>query len=100
MDDDTVPTMACIHAIVGGRVQGVNFRVFVRNHAQSLGITGWVRNLTGFKEVEVWAEGEKECLKQLVKQLHQGPRFAKVNRMQLEWGNYEGTYTDFQIRRG
>ncbi|MDY6835689.1 MAG: acylphosphatase [Chloroflexota bacterium] len=96
MDDD----MACIHAIVEGRVQGVNFRVFVRNHAQSLGITGWVRNLTGFKEVEVWAEGKKGCLDQLVEQIQQGPRLAKVNHMQLEWGNYQGTYDDFQIKRG
>ena len=32
------------HAFVEGRVQGVGFRMFVLQHAEQYGLTGWVRN--------------------------------------------------------
>ena len=51
--------LASLHAIVSGRVQGVFFRAFVSEHAEELGLTGYVRNLRDREAVEVWAEGEK-----------------------------------------
>jgi hydrogenase maturation protein HypF len=47
--------------LLGGRVQGVGFRPFVYRLAQSLGLTGWVRNDSG--AVEVHAEGQPERLR-------------------------------------
>ncbi len=52
---------ACLHAWVEGRVQGVGFRYFVQDEAQSLGLSGWVRNV-GDDKVEVWAEGKQADL--------------------------------------
>lgn len=49
-------------AIVHGRVQGVYFRAFVKDHAKELGLKGYVRNLSGGRAIEVWAEGEKTKL--------------------------------------
>jgi len=46
--------------LLGGRVQGVGFRPFVYRLAQSLGLTGWVRNDSG--AVEIHAEGQPERL--------------------------------------
>ena len=36
---------ACLHAVVHGLVQGVNFRYFVMHRAVELGLTGYVRNV-------------------------------------------------------
>lgn len=35
----------CLHAYVGGRVQGVGFRQATREEADRLELDGWVRNL-------------------------------------------------------
>jgi acylphosphatase len=64
--------------IVRGRVQGVGFRWFARVQAQSLGVTGTVRNLDD-GTVEVIAQGDKEQLDALAGHLHRGPRFGDVH---------------------
>ena len=64
--------MNAITVIVSGRVQGVGFRDFTRRTAQSLGVTGWVRN-RGDDTVEVRVEGEEGQLDQLLDALGDGP---------------------------
>ena len=63
--------------IVSGRVQGVFFRAATKQKADTLQLTGWVRNLdTG--EVEVLAVGDEAALQQLEAWLHRGPIAARV----------------------
>ncbi len=93
------PTLASFHAMVTGLVQGVYFRAFVEEHAQSLALTGYVRNVVQSGTVEVEAEGEKAKLGQLIKYLHQGPRAARVDNVDVRWGAYSGRYPDFTITR-
>ncbi len=98
---------AALHAVIYGLVQGVNFRYFVLRHTQALGLTGYVRNL--FPErgmmadwenesVEVVAEGEREKLEQLLRQLEVGPRAARVKRVEVNWSEYSGAYSRFEVR--
>ena len=47
---------------LGGQVQGVGFRPFVYRLAQSLELTGWVRNDSG--AVEIHAEGSRQRLRE------------------------------------
>jgi acylphosphatase len=47
--------------VVSGRVQGVGFRLFVRDAAAREGIHGWVRNLPE-GAVEIEAHGDHEAL--------------------------------------
>jgi len=89
---------ACLQATVYGLVQGVNFRSFVLRHARSLGLTGYVRNLYREGAVEVKAEGNREQLEQLLRQLEQGPRGAWVERLEVNWSEYGGTHSRFEIR--
>ena len=89
--------LASLSAIVHGRVQGVLFRDFVQGHAELLGLTGYVMNLPG-EMVEVWAEGEKEKLLQLIKYLEAGPRRARVQRVDVNWLDYSGKFRSFDIR--
>ena len=46
---------------VKGRVQGVGYRYFVRQTAQSLSLTGWVRNCPD-GDVEAQAQGGEQDL--------------------------------------
>ncbi len=85
-------------ATVHGRVQGVYFRAFVQGQARALGLTGYVKNLSGGQSVEVLAEGEKEQLQVLVKQLHRGPAGANVDLVEVEWGAAQNACEDFKVR--
>jgi acylphosphatase len=60
-----------------GRVQGVGFRFACRTMAQSLGITGYVRNLFD-GNVFIEAEGTEVQLKHFVEWCNKGPGYANV----------------------
>jgi len=89
--------LVSVRATVYGRVQGVFFRAFVEEHAQQLGLRGYVRNLTS-GDVEVVAEGEQERVKKLVEYLKRGPSVARVNRVVTRWSEYTGNYSSFRVR--
>ena len=62
---------------VRGRVQGVGYRAFAQRSAQSLGLTGYARNLDDGR-VEVYAAGPADKIAELTPLLHRGPRWADV----------------------
>ncbi len=88
--------MARLHAIVEGRVQGVGFRYFVVETAQSLGVNGWVRNRWD-DTVEVMAEGDRQVLEKMLAALRRGPRAAFVSNVQIDWEPATGEYKRFWI---
>jgi acylphosphatase len=90
--------MARLSAKVYGRVQGVFFRYFVQNIAKNLGLTGYARNLPSGDAVEVQAEGNKQQLERLIEQLKIGPPGAWVKRVEIDWSDYSGEFTDFGIK--
>jgi len=87
---------SAFRAVVYGLVQGVNYRYFVQRNAESIGLSGYVRNLDD-GNVEVVAEGEKEKLAQLIAKLEVGPRAACVEGVEVEWLSYSGRYSGFDI---
>lgn len=90
--------LASFRAIVHGQVQGVFFRDFTRAHAVSFGLTGYVRNLPDGRTVGVVAEGDREKLERLADYLKVGPPGARVVRVETNWAEYTGSYTDFRVR--
>jgi acylphosphatase len=84
-------------AIVSGRVQMVMFRDFTTRKARKVGVTGFVRNMQD-GTVEVVAQGTKENLEKLITQLHEGPMFAKVTSVAVEWRKVVQRYPSFEIR--
>jgi acylphosphatase len=90
-------TLASFQAVVLGRVQGVFFRAFVRRHAIALGLNGYVRNLTESSAVEVVVEGRRSQLEELLGYLHRGPVGARVEKVEVRWGEYSGDFSDFKI---
>ena len=89
--------LASVKAIIYGRVQGVFFRAFTSSHAAELGLTGYVRNLGDREAVEVHAEGERNKLEKLIDHLKAGPPEARVEKIETNWSEYTGSYSDFNI---
>ena len=68
--------------IISGRVQGVGFRFFTEAAALREGIDGWVCNLPDGR-VEVAAEGDAESVDRFDRAIRQGPRGARVDRVEM-----------------
>jgi acylphosphatase len=92
---DRTPTR--LIARVEGRVQGVGFRMFVRERAEALGLSGWVRNLPS-GDVDLEAEGPRATLERLLRDLRSGPPASRVLHVHAEWAPARGTH-GFEIRR-
>ncbi len=75
--------------VVHGHVQGVFFRDSVRRRAVADGIAGWVRNNRD-GTVEAVLEGEADAVERLVAFVHQGPRGARVDRVEARSESPEG----------
>ena len=82
--------------VVHGRVQGVFFRDSTRQRAQAAGVAGWVANRPD-GTVEAVLEGDADAVEALVRWLHDGPRGADVERVEVEEGEPEGL-TGFDVR--
>ena len=85
-----------LHAIVHGRVQGVNFRYYTVRKANELGLAGWVRNRWG-GTVETVAEGPRPRLDQFVAWLHQGPSSARIDEVDVTWEEATGEFSGFCV---
>ena len=86
-----------LHAMVSGRVQGVNFRHYTILTARELGLSGWVRNRDD-GTVEVLAEGGRPALDRLLAFLRKGPPAARVTGVQHEWMPASGEFAHFSVR--
>lgn len=94
----SAPDQARLHAFVSGHVQGVGFRVFARDRADELDLTGWVRN-TYQGDVEVLAEGPRQDLERLRDWLRTGPRGCFITELRQEWETATGEFATFEIVR-
>jgi len=68
--------------VVHGFVHGVFFRDTVQRRAQSAGVAGWVRN-NWDGTVEAVFEGEADAVERLVAFCREGPRGARVDRLEV-----------------
>lgn len=87
-----------VHLVVTGRVQGVGFRYSTVLEAQSLGLTGTVRNRYD-GGVEVVAEGSPEALGKLVLFCHRGPALARVENVDVQWQGATHDFATFDVVR-
>ena len=83
--------------LISGRVQGVYFRWFTRQAAESLGVAGWVRNLPDGR-VEAWAEGDGQQLEAFRRELQRGPQIARVDDVEEQEVEPRGDFTGFSIK--
>ena len=84
-----------VHVYYSGRVQGVGFRFTAVDLAESLGITGWVTNLSDGR-VEILAEGEENSLKNFLDKIRDGFS-VYIRDTQIDWKPATGEFSDFTI---
>ncbi len=91
----------CIHYQVEviGKVQGVWFRKYTQEKAQTLGLTGYVMNLpNGNVYIEVESD-DIEKLKIFIDWLHQGSPLSKVKEVKILNRKDCIGYKDFSIKK-
>jgi len=89
--------MPTAHILVKGRVQGVFYRQSTREKANSLGLSGWVRNLPD-GQVEIEASGPRPSLDALIAWCDDGPPHATVDSVDVKWVDEEKHSGRFSIR--
>lgn len=86
---------ARVHIIIHGKVQGVFFRDYAKQIADSLGVTGWVKNAED--SVEIVAEGDKQRLREFIVACEKGSPLAKVDKLAYDWEEYSGKFDKFYV---
>lgn len=75
--------MPAYEVVIRGKVQGVCFRAFTQEVAQSLDVRGWVRNETD-GSVRAWLQHTSDAvLQQLIRLLAQGPPAATISGIEI-----------------
>jgi acylphosphatase len=75
--------MICRRAFVSGRVQGVFYRATCVRKAQTLGVTGYARNLADGR-VEILACGTEAVVDEFLAWLWEGSAASKVTGVAVE----------------
>jgi acylphosphatase len=83
--------------LIGGRVQGVGYRMFAEASASIEGVHGFVRNLADGR-VEAVVEGDQESVDRVEMKLRRGPIGARVESFEVEPGTPTYRATGFSIR--
>jgi acylphosphatase len=86
-----------VRIYISGLVQGVFYRANVQIEAQRLKVTGYVRNLLDGR-VEAVIEGEDICVNKMIQWCEVGPKYARVDKVEVVNEQYRGEFNDFFIR--
>ena len=85
------------HLYISGRVQGVGFRRAAQLQANEREITGWSHNLIDGR-VEIVCEGKERDVNKFIVWTKQGPRFAKVQNVEVSYEKHTGEWSEFLTR--
>lgn len=86
-----------VQILLEGRVQGVGYRYATYQKAKELGVKGYVKNLPDGR-VEAVFEGPNDKLKSILAWCERGgPRFARVDNVEVNWLEGKSHYRDFSV---
>ena len=88
--------MKRVRIIYSGRVQGVGFRWEAERAANSLGLTGWVKNCPD-DTVEAVCEGAQEDIKAFIKRIQESMEHY-IESQDIKWESATGEFDSFSIR--
>jgi len=75
------PELVRVRLVVHGEVQGVGYRAFACREALRYRVVGFTRNCDD-GTVEIEAEGPWSAVEAFIGELHRGPRFSRVMRVE------------------
>ena len=90
-------SLSAAEIIIDGRVQGIGYRAFAQRKAVQLRLRGYVMNLRDGR-VRVRAEGTREAIEELARDLEKGPPLARVGTVSVSWRPATGRFTSFGVR--
>ncbi len=89
--------LAARRYLIGGRVQGVGFRIFTADVARREGLVGFVCNLPDGR-VEAQVEGTEPAIDRFERALRQGPPGAMVGVIETNVSAPQGGFSEFRVR--
>jgi acylphosphatase len=72
-----------VRLYIDGTVQGVFFRMFIKENAERCDVKGFVRNLEDGK-VEVFLEGDANNVNKMIEICKKGPKHAKIKNVEIK----------------
>jgi len=81
-----------VRLYIDGTVQGVFFRMFVKENAERHNVKGFVRNLESGK-IEVFLEGDADSVNKMIELCEKGPKHAKIRNVQIKPERFQ----DFKV---
>ncbi|MEK6922687.1 MAG: acylphosphatase [Nanoarchaeota archaeon] len=88
--------MKRIRILIVGKVISIFFRAFIKENAEQLGLTGWVRN-TKDGSVEAVFEGQEQSIEKIIRLCKKGPPLARIDDIKITEEKPENKFTSFNI---
>ena len=77
---------------INGTVQGVFFRMFVKENAERHNVKGFVRNLNDGR-IEVFLEGDVDEVNKIIELCKKGPKHSQIRRVEIKPERFQ----DFRV---
>ena len=81
-----------VRLYISGTVQGVFFRIFVKENAERYNVKGFVRNLEDGR-IEVFLEGNTNDVNKMIELCQKGPRHAQIRNVEIKPERFQ----DFKV---
>ncbi len=81
-----------VRLYIDGIVQGVFFRLFIKENAEKQNVKGFVRNLEDGK-IEVFLEGDSDNVNKMVEICKEGPKHSQIKNVEVKPEKFQGFRT-------
>jgi acylphosphatase len=81
-----------VRLYIDGTVQGVFFRMFVKENAERYNVKGFIRNLEDGR-IEVFLEGDANNVNRLIGLCEKGPKHAQIRHVEIQPERFQ----DFKV---
>ena len=72
-----------VRLYINGTVQGIFFRMFIKENAERYNIKGFVRNLEDGR-IEVFLEGNVDEVNKMIELCKKGPKHAQIRNVEIK----------------
>lgn len=72
-----------VRLYITGTVQGVFFRMFIKENAERQNVKGFVRNLEDGR-IEIFLEGDSDGVNKMIELCKKGPKHAQIRKVEVK----------------
>ena len=78
-----------VRLYITGTVQGVFFRIFIKENAERQDVKGFIRNLEDGR-VEVFLEGDVDKVNKMTELCKKGPKHSQIKNVEIKPERFQG----------